>query len=158
MASRERLPWRSAGQWPRAGFTLAENHADLAQHEAEHQARAAFTYTVLNPDETECLGCLYCYPLRRTLASYGAPPPAIAAAGEDAAEASFWVRQDREADDLDRRLLAALLPWLRGEFAFARLWLRAFAAEERQVAILRAARLRQAAALPTRATPLLLFE
>ncbi|HEV2235885.1 MAG TPA: GNAT family N-acetyltransferase [Ktedonobacterales bacterium] len=158
MASRERLLRRSAGQWPRAGFTLAENRADLAQHEAEHQARAAFTYTVMNRDETECLGCLYIYPLRRTLARYGAPAAVSAAAAEDEAEASFWVRQDRESDDLDRRLLAALLPWLHGEFACARLWLRAFAAEERQVAVLRAAGLRQAAEIATSASPLLLFD
>jgi RimJ/RimL family protein N-acetyltransferase len=158
MASRERLLRRSAGQWPRAGFTLAENRADLAQHEAEFYARAAFAYTMMNPDETACLGCIYIYPLRRTLERFGAPATAIAAAGEGEAEASFWVRQDLEAADLDRRLLAALLPWLRGSFAFGRLWLRAFAAEERQVAIFHAAGLRQVAAVPTSATPLLLFD
>jgi hypothetical protein len=158
MASRERLLRRSAGQWPRAGFTLAENRADLAQHEAEFHARLAFAYTMMNPDETECLGCVYLYPLRHTLERYGAPADAIAAAAEGEVEASFWVRQDREADDLDRCLLASLLPWLRGGFAFERLWLRAFAAEERQVAIFRAAGLRQAAAVPTSATPALLFE
>jgi RimJ/RimL family protein N-acetyltransferase len=158
MASRERLLRRSAGQWPRVGFTLAENRADLEQHEAEFHARVAFAYTVMNPDETACLGCVYIYPLRRTLERYGAPAELIAAAAEDEAEASFWVRQDREADDLDRRLLAALLPWLRDAFAFGRLWLRAFTAEERQVAIIRAAGLRQVAEVPTHATPLLLFE
>jgi RimJ/RimL family protein N-acetyltransferase len=158
MASRARLLRRSAGRWPRDGFTLAENRTDLATHEAEFQARAAFTYTMLNPGATECLGCVYIYPLRHTLERLGAPAAAIAQAGEDEAEASFWVRQSREADDLDRRLLAALLPWLRGEFTFARVWLRAFAAEERQVAILRAAGLHVAAEVPTSATPLLLFD
>jgi hypothetical protein len=30
----------------------------------------------------------------------------------------FWVRPDSVAGDLGRRLLAALVPWLRNEFAF----------------------------------------
>ena len=49
----------SGGTWPREGFTLEENLADLQRHEQEHRDRVAFTYTVMNPAETECLGCMY---------------------------------------------------------------------------------------------------
>jgi RimJ/RimL family protein N-acetyltransferase len=157
MASRERLWQRSASLWPREGFTLAENLADLEEHEAEFHARVAFAYTMMNPDESECLGCVYINPLARILQRVGAPTADLACTRDDEAEASFWVRQSREADDLDKRLLAVLLPWLRRDFAFVRVVLRAFAAEERQVAIFEEAGLQVVATYPAGDTQLLLF-
>src|SRR5262245_59609035 len=62
MASKVSLHLRSGGGWPREGFTLAENLADLERHEADFQARRGFTYTVLNLDQAQCLGCVYIYP------------------------------------------------------------------------------------------------
>src|SRR5437773_1308230 len=63
MASKDMLHLRSGGSWPRDSFTLAENLADLQGHEADFHARRGFTYTIMNPGETQCLGCLYIYPL-----------------------------------------------------------------------------------------------
>ena len=156
MASKDILHLRSGGSWPRDGFTLAENLADLQEHEADFHARRGFTYTIMTPDETQCLGCLYIYPLRVILNRLGveeAEPE-----DERVAEASFWVRQARVADDLDKRVLAALLPWLRHDFAFSRLYLRAFERERRHVAIFAQAGLRLAAAHPVRDTQLMLYE
>jgi hypothetical protein len=156
MASKDMLHLRSGGSWPRDGFTLAENLADLQGHEADFHARRGFTYTIMNPEETQCLGCLYIYPLGVILHRIGvetAEPE-----DERVAEASFWVRQERIADDLDKRVLAALLPWLRHDFAFSRLYLRAFAQEQRHVAIFAEAGLRLAASYPARDMRLLLFE
>jgi hypothetical protein len=59
ISSRAELLVSSGGTWPREGFTLEENRADLERHEREHGERIAFTYTVMNPSETECLGCVY---------------------------------------------------------------------------------------------------
>src|SRR5947207_8388063 len=56
ISSRADLLLRSAGSWPREGFTLEENLADLQRHEQEQIDRVAFTYTVMNPTEMECLG------------------------------------------------------------------------------------------------------
>src|SRR5258706_15009567 len=145
MASRDLLHLRSAGRWPRDGFTLAENLADLEMHEREFGERASFAYTVMNPGESECLGCVYIYPLAELLRRIGMGAAAIAAVPDGEAEASFWVRPERVARDLDKRLLAALLPWLHDDFAFARVYLRAFAAERRHVATFREAPLRLAA-------------
>lgn len=159
MASRDMLHLRSGGSWPREGFTLAENLSDLQGHEADFHARRGFTYTIMNPDETQCLGCLYIYPLGSILRRIGVDAAEAAnAASDDAAEASFWVRQERVADDLDKRVLAALLPWLRRDFAFSRLYLRAFEREQRHVAIFAEAGLRLVATYPLRDTQLLLFE
>src|SRR5918993_4107193 len=62
MASQEILRRGSDGQWPRPDFTLEENLADLQGHEADFHARRGFTYTVMDPAETRCLGCVYAYP------------------------------------------------------------------------------------------------
>ena len=64
IASKDMLHLRSGGSWPREGFTLAENLADLQGHEADFHARRGFTYTIMDPGEMQCLGCLYIYPLR----------------------------------------------------------------------------------------------
>lgn len=148
MASRDLLHLRSGGRWPRDGFTLEENLADLRMHEREFHERTSFTYTVMNPDESECLGCVYIYPLAELLRRIGARADDIGAVPADEAEVSFWVRQSRVADDLDKRLLAALLPWLRGDFAFSRADLRAFASERRHLAIFAEAGLRRVRSYP----------
>ena len=116
ITSRAELLLRSEGRWPRKGFTREENLADLVRHEQEHLDRVAFTYTVMDPDETECLGCLYMNPLRRLLQRAGLSAEHVP---DDSASVTFWVRQSRLQDNLDRRLLEALIPWLRTEWSFS---------------------------------------
>ena len=60
--SQERLRRFSHNLWPRPGFTLTENLSDLKRHEAEFNAREAFAFTVIAPDASRILGCLYIYP------------------------------------------------------------------------------------------------
>jgi len=60
ISSRERL-WAKYGQawhWPHASLSYHEDRDDLAQHEAEIAAREAFTYAVLNAEESELFGCV----------------------------------------------------------------------------------------------------
>ena len=142
MATQEPLRRTSGGDWPRPGFTPEENLADLEGHEADFHARRGFTYTVLDPAGARCLGCVYVYPLVRVLRGAGATDEMIAAVGDHEAAAWFWTRPDAVAADLDRRLLAALIPWLRQGFAFARVVFRTWEVDERQVAMLREAGLR----------------
>ena len=113
MASREYLrPWEGTG-WPADDFTVDANRADVAKLERWHAAGERFTYTALDPTETQCLGCVYIVPT-------GAPlfaRKAIAAIGgarwsDYAVAVNFWVRTSRLAHGLDRRLLDALGPWL----------------------------------------------
>ena len=49
-------------QWPEATLTREQDLADLERHAADFKRRDGFTYTVMNPDETRCLGCIYIYP------------------------------------------------------------------------------------------------
>ena len=121
MASKDYLrPWEQTG-WPADDFTLEDNREDVVKLERWHTAGERFTYTVLDPSETQCLGCVY-------IAPTGAPLFArkqIAALdggrwSDYAVAVHFWVRTSRLADELDRRLLDALGPWLAQEWQIAR--------------------------------------
>jgi hypothetical protein len=148
MASQETLRRASGGRWPRPDFTREENLADLEGHEADFHARRGFTYTVMAPTETHCLGCVYAYP----------PVDESGDAVRDhEAEVWFWVRPDAAAADLERRLLAALIPWLRDDFAFAAVLFRTNADDDRRTSLLREAGLRVVAKRPVRGLEMLLF-
>jgi hypothetical protein len=144
MASRAELRRWSQSTWPAEEFTLEENRADLERHEREHFADAAYTYTVLAPDGALCLGCVYFAPLLAEEARL-----AHEAMGEDAAyamRASFWVRADQVAGELDRELFTALRAWLAGDWWFDRVAFTLAADAERQAALCRAAGLHDAGA------------
>ena len=130
ISSRAELLLGSGGTWPREGFTIEENLADLQRHEQEHHERIAFTYSVMNPAETECLGCLYIVPLAKLIGPNVASGEYLS---ENTAYLSFWVRQSRLADQLDRRLLQALLPWFQTEWAFLHVLFIAQRIEQRQI-------------------------
>ena len=55
------FPW---GSWPHE-MSLAENLGDLEMHERHFETRVGFTYTVLDPESGEVIGCLYIYPVAR---------------------------------------------------------------------------------------------
>ena len=63
MESRVRLRALFGGDWPPDSFKLEENHADLEEHDALFTARRSFTFTILNPDESRVLGCMYINPV-----------------------------------------------------------------------------------------------
>lgn len=104
MSSREQLRRWSQTTWPTDDFTLAENLADLQRHEREHEQREAFTFTVLNPEGTICLGCVYIIPLRADMEQ-------VCAEARYTARVGFWVRTSEIANDLDRHLLDTLRDW-----------------------------------------------
>lgn len=129
MSSARELRCWNAGSWPRDGFTLAENLADLEGHEREHVEREAFTYTVLSPDEARCLGCVYIQPV-----SSEAEP--LCGGATRAAAVGFWVRTSEIEHDLDRHLVAVLLEWLRDDWPFDCILFTNMAGETRQAVLL----------------------
>ena len=53
------------GRWPPAdGMTLEENLADLRRHAGDFTRGVGFTFTVLDPDDNDVIGCVYIYPSR----------------------------------------------------------------------------------------------
>lgn len=119
MESREFLRKWEQSTWPADDFTVAGNREDLERHEREHIAREAFTYTVMNLTETECLGCIYIYPTTaRWLSTAEVTAIGDTAWADVEAVTLFWIRQSRLAEGLDRTLLDALRPWAADEWSF----------------------------------------
>ena len=119
MESREYLrDWEQTG-WPEDDFTVAGNLEDLERHEQQHLKREAFTYTVMNPAETECLGCIYIYPRSARWLSQ-VETTSFGERDWDSNEALvlFWVRESRLAEGLDRQLLDQLRAWIEKEWDF----------------------------------------
>ncbi|GAA1185445.1 GNAT family N-acetyltransferase [Pseudonocardia alaniniphila] len=84
------------GDWPPlSGMTLEANLADLQGHARDFAQRTGFTYTVLEPEDGEVIGCVYIYPSRTP--------------GFDTA-VRCWVRADRA--ELDGPLATAVEGWL----------------------------------------------
>lgn len=90
------------GTWPE-GLTLHQNLIDLGWHQKEFQTRRSFAYTVVRPDESQVLGCVYLLPSRKR--------------GHDA-EVYLWARQSELAGGLEERLEAAVKEWVASAWPF----------------------------------------
>ena len=101
--SRELLQSMFGGNWPREGFTLEENLADLQRHQQEFLSREAFAYTVVSLDESRVLGCVYIKPAQR---------PKVDAV------VRMWVRQSEFDRGLDPVLFQAVKDWLDSAWPF----------------------------------------
>jgi hypothetical protein len=91
-----------ANDWPREDLSFEQDLIDLGWHHAEFQMRRSFAYTMMSPDESQCLGCVYLY--------------ATAITGFDA-EAFCWVRASHAAS-LEGPLLQAVRSWLKSAWPF----------------------------------------
>lgn len=94
-----RTPGFETRDWPQP-MSLDENLADLAAHAADFAARRGFTYTVLDFEERDVIGCVYIYP------------------GSDPRSASVrsWVRESHA--HLDAALASAVRQWLTDRWPF----------------------------------------
>lgn len=107
MGSREHLRTTLGwGDWPRADFTVEQNRIDLERHWREFESREGYAYTVLAPDRSRCLGCVYIFRAK--------PPEA------NLAMLAYWVIEPEIANDLDRALAAELVRWLERDWPFDR--------------------------------------
>jgi len=139
MSSAEQLRLWSQTDWPADDFTLAQNLDDLERHEREHLERKAFTFTVLDPAGTRCLGCVYISPVKPEAASLC---EGVAYAGA----IGFWIRTSELACDLDRHLLATLREWIETEWAFERIVFTIGSKDSRQARLLEESGSRQSLA------------
>ncbi|MFE1644144.1 N-acetyltransferase [Microbacterium sp. P01] len=129
--------------WPEDDFTVEANREDLANLEQRHLERRAFTYTVLAPDETDCLGCVYVFPTTATFLAKATVTPVAANPvwTEIDAVIYFWVRQSRIASDMDTRLLEAMRTWFDERWELTRTVFVTNQQFEHQVRLLESARL-----------------
>lgn len=120
MESKEFLRlWEQTG-WPEDDFTVEANRADLEKMARRFDDGESFAYTVMNPTETQCLGCVYIFPTSAPLFAKAEITALADAQWADFETAVyFWIRQSRLADGLDTRLLAALRAWLTHDWRIA---------------------------------------
>jgi hypothetical protein len=114
METREDLRLWRMSTWPEDDFTVEANRKDVIDLEERHAALRAFTYTVLDPAGTTCLGCVYVFPTTATFLTESTVVPV----GDDQwadldAVIFFWARLARTTSGFDERLLAALRQWFK---------------------------------------------
>lgn len=90
-------------KWPPKDLSLEQDLIDLGWHQKEFQRRSSFTYAVMNPDESRCLGGVAVYPPSKT--------------GYDA-EVYVWVRKSELASGLDEFLFLTVRKWIEQEWPF----------------------------------------
>jgi len=95
-------PFGPGQKWPK-GLTLEQNLIDLGWHQKESQMRTSFAYTVMNLDESECLGCIYIDPTVKL--------------GYDA-KVFLWVRQSQIELGLDEYLFKTVKKWMAEKWPF----------------------------------------
>ncbi|WP_417216211.1 N-acetyltransferase [Arthrobacter sp.] len=121
MESRSYLRLWEQSSWPEDDFTVEANREDLVDLEQRHAARRAYTYTLLDPGESRCLGCVYLFPPTATfLARSTVSPLARSTWAEQEAVVYFWTRSSAMDSGLDARLLERLRGWLAGDWGLTR--------------------------------------
>jgi RimJ/RimL family protein N-acetyltransferase len=88
--------------WPRP-MSLEENLGDLQRHAADFAARRGFTYSVLDADTDEVIGCVYIYPSKDE---------------DHDARVESWVRATRA--EFDTALVHAVSDGLDADWPFSR--------------------------------------
>jgi hypothetical protein len=90
--------------WPSPDLTFEQDLIDLGWHQKEFQRRTSFAYTVMDPTESQCLGCVYIDPSRKK--------------GYDA-EVNLWVRKSEFDKGLDPILFDAVKQWMKDKWPFS---------------------------------------
>lgn len=117
MESRDFLRVWEQTSWPEDDFTVEANREDMVLLERRHTSRGAFTFTVMNPEETECLGCVYLIAHNAKMFQT-AEITQIGRLTWEGVDTTvyFWVRKSRLAGGMDARLLSALRSWFESEW------------------------------------------
>jgi len=116
MASPQVIRTHSDGRWPISDFTLLDDLELVAQHQADHESRCAFTFVLLTPSQNEALGCLYLNPLRDYLRRVHAETQLIDALPPASAMVTFWLRQDQQDTGLAEAVVRAVNDWVRDDW------------------------------------------
>ena len=95
-------PFGPSQKWPK-GLTIEQNLIDLGWHQKEFQLRSSFAYTVMNLEESKCLGCIYIEPSSNS--NYEAM-------------VFLWVRQSEIEYGLDQHLFKSVKKWISEKWPF----------------------------------------
>lgn len=90
-------------KWPSLDLTFEQDLIDLGWHQKEFQIRSSFAYTVVSPDESQCLGCVYIFPSAKR--------------GYEV-EVYMWVRKSAYDKGLDPILFKTVKKWITEKWPF----------------------------------------
>ncbi|MFH1410524.1 MAG: GNAT family N-acetyltransferase [Patescibacteria group bacterium] len=90
-------------KWPDPNMTPEQDIDDLKWHQEEFKKRSSFAYTVMTPDESKCLGCVYIFPSRKK---------------DYEADVFLWVRKSELKTGLDQLLYETVKKWVTDEWLF----------------------------------------
>lgn len=90
--------------WPE-GVSMEQDLIDLGWHQKEFQLKRSFAFTVMTPDESKCLGCVYIEPSEKQAYE---------------AKVILWVRQSEATSGLDDELFTAVKRWIVDEWWFTK--------------------------------------
>jgi hypothetical protein len=90
-------------KWPSKDLTFEQDLIDLGWHQKEFQRRSSFAYTVMNLEESQCLGCVYIDPTLKK---------------DYDAEVYLWVRKSEFDKGLDPILFDAVKNWIEKEWPY----------------------------------------
>jgi hypothetical protein len=96
-------PFGPQSKWPRKELTFEQDLIDLGWHQKEFQRRTSFAFTMMNIEETVCLGCVYVEPCDNPKFD---------------AKVIMWVRQSEVANRLDETLFSAVKKWIKEKWPF----------------------------------------
>ncbi len=89
--------------WPAKDLTFEQDLIDLGWHQKEFQNRSSFAYTVMSPDESACMGCIYIYPTDKVTAD---------------AHVILWVTKAAHEKGLDEKLYSSVRTWISKSWPF----------------------------------------
>ncbi|MHA2168780.1 MAG: hypothetical protein ACXAB7_02605 [Candidatus Kariarchaeaceae archaeon] len=119
MATQEKHLKNTEGRWPKEGFSLNENLKDLERHQKMHGEEKEFTFTVMSPDESLCLGCIYINPLGKELKvkfqdrNWSMDHVAIL---------YYWLRPDYSGGDYEQNFVDELVRWMKDDWDFSQVF------------------------------------
>lgn len=103
------------GKWPTPDLTIEEDLIDLCWHQREFEYKTSFAYTVMNKEETKCLGCIYFYPPRAGMSS-------AASSEESDVCISWWVTQEMYEKGFYEKLSLDVKEWVGKEWPFEKVF------------------------------------
>ena len=111
MSSIDIIHQTRGGKWPSPDLTIEEDLIDLGWHQREFEFKTSFAFTIMNKDETECLGCIYFYPPKSGMSS------AKSDSGYDV-NVSWWITKRFYDEDMYDKVCWDIRTWIENDWPF----------------------------------------
>lgn len=101
--------------WPTKELTIEDDLIDLGWHQREFEFKSSFAFTIMNKEQTECLGCIYFYPDDSEMSDANSKP------GYDV-NISWWCTQKMYDNGFYERLSYDIKEWVERDWPFEKVF------------------------------------